>query len=158
MLLLQCLAQQILISVVLNMQCFLEAQESHVPVMRHGVLRLLYVSVDLDMRTYRPNVLVSNNDTHTIFFKRFSAVAACEAGEYHSSGVTTCQQCPDNTVTDVEAAPECQCLTGYFRNNENRVTASGAQSFLTSANEQSTSACTRESPNRILQHPQCLHT
>ena len=77
--------------------------------------------------------------------KGFPAVTACEAGEYRSSEVTTCQQCPDNTVTDVEAASECQCLTGYFRNNENRVTASGAQSFLTSANEQSTSACTRES-------------
>ena len=58
MLLLQCLAQQILISVVLRMQWFLEVQESHVPVMEHGVLRLLYVSVDLDMRTDRPNVLV----------------------------------------------------------------------------------------------------
>ena len=145
MLLLQCLAQQILISVVLRMQWFLEAQESHVPVMEHGVLRLLYVSVDLDTRTYSHSVLVSNSDTHTICFKGVSSVTACEAGEYRSSGVTTCQQCPDNTETDEEAASECQCLTGYFRNNENRVTASGAQSFLTSANEHSTSACTRES-------------
>ena len=69
MLLLQCLAQQILISVVLRMQWFLEAQESHVPVMEHGALRLLYVSVDLDMRKYSHSVLVSNSDTHMTCYK-----------------------------------------------------------------------------------------
>ena len=94
-------------------------------------------------------MLVSNSDTRVICFKSFSAVTACAAGKYGYSEVATCQQCPDNTEIDVEAASECQCLTGYFRNNENRVTASGALPFLTSANEQSTSACTRESPIRI---------
>jgi hypothetical protein len=49
MLLLQCLAQQILISVVLKMQWSLEAQKSHVAVMEHGVLRILCVNASLDI-------------------------------------------------------------------------------------------------------------
>ena len=57
---------------------------------------------------------------------------------------TTCQQCPGNTVMDVEAAAQCECLDGYFRNDENRVIDSRAQALLSSANEQPSTACTRE--------------
>ena len=68
--------------------------------------------------------------------------AACEAGEYRSSGDTTCQPCPDNTVVTERAAAVCQCLTGYFRNNESRVTAQGAQPYLSPADEQPSDPCT----------------
>ena len=57
---------------------------------------------------------------------------------------TTCQQCPGNTVMDQEAAAQCECLDGYFRNDENRVTDSRAQVLLSPANEQPSTACTRE--------------
>ena len=39
------------------------------PVMEHGVLRLLYVNVDLDMRTDSHSVSVSNSDTHMTCYK-----------------------------------------------------------------------------------------
>ena len=42
------------------------------------------------------------------------------------------------------AAPECECLDGYFRNNENRVTDPDAQSFLSAPNEQPNATCTSE--------------
>ena len=42
---------------------------------------------------------------------------------------TTCQQCPGNTVVDQEPAAQCECLDGYFRNDEN---------------VQPSTACTRE--------------
>ena len=57
---------------------------------------------------------------------------------------TTCQQCPGNTVMDQEAAAQCECLDGYFRNDENRVTDSRAQALLSPANEQPSTLCTRE--------------
>ena len=70
--------------------------------------------------------------------------SACPAGEYRSVNDTTCQQCPGNTVMDQEAAAQCECLDGYFRNDENRVTDSRAQALLSPANEQLSTACTRE--------------
>ena len=70
--------------------------------------------------------------------------AACPAGQYRSESDTTCQQCPGNTVMDQEAAAQCECLDGYFRNDENRVTDPDAQVFLTAANEQPSTPCTRE--------------
>ena len=42
---------------------------------------------------------------------------ACPAGTYRSSVDETCQQCPSNTVMDIEAAPQCECLPGYFRDD-----------------------------------------
>ena len=56
----------------------------------------------------------------------------------------TCQPCPGNTVMDQEAAAQCECLDGYFRNDENRVTDSGAQALLSPANEQPSTPCTRK--------------
>ena len=47
-------------SVVLRMQWSLEAQESHVAVMEHGVIKVLCVSVDSDTRIGRRSVLVSH--------------------------------------------------------------------------------------------------
>ena len=67
---------------------------------------------------------------------------ACPGGEYRSADNTTCQQCPGNTEIDVEAASVCECQSGYFRNYENLVTASGAQSFLNAANEGPGTMCT----------------
>ena len=69
---------------------------------------------------------------------------ACPAGKYRSVSDTTCQQCPGNTMMDQEAATQCDCLDGYFRNDENRVTDPRAQSLLAPANEQRSTACTRE--------------
>ena len=79
-------------------------------------------------------------------FHHLSAIAslACPDGEYRSADDTTCQQCPGNTEIDVEAASVCECQFGYFRNDENLVTAYGAQSFLTAANEGPGTACTSE--------------
>ena len=119
MLLLQCLAQQILISLVLRMQWFLEAQESHVPVIEHGVLRLLYVSVDLDMRTDSHSVLVRGVVVFVVVIYSGFCPSECQAGRYRSQHDATCQQCPQgNTEMDQVAASECSCLNGYFRNNE----------------------------------------
>ena len=44
-------------------------------------------------------------------------VTACPKGTYRAQG-PTCQPCPENTIQDAVAAPECQCLDGYFRDNE----------------------------------------
>ena len=79
---------------------------------------------------------------NVIYLCSFDIHAACPAGEYGLGGDSTCQQCPGNTVMDVEAAPVCECLPGYFRNDVNLVTASGAQTFLNSANEGPGTACT----------------
>ena len=68
-------------------------------------------------------------------------ITECPAGQYRSRDDTTCQQCPANTVMTVVAAPECECLPGYFRNNENRVPP---QPLLTPPNEQASSGCTSE--------------
>ena len=110
-------------------------------VMGHGALKLLCVSADLGMRTGKCSALVSchphSNEIGCLLF-----CTACEAGEYRSSGDTTCQSCSDNTVVTEEAAAVCQCLPRYFRNDENRVTAQGAQRFLTPANEQPSDQCT----------------
>ena len=137
----QCLAQQISISVVLRMQWSLEAQESHVAVMEHGALKILYVSVDLGIRKDRCSALVCFHPySHVTNWFKFGCLlfwAACEAGEYRSMGDTTCQSCPDNTVVTEEAAAVCQCLTGYYR-----VTEQGAQRFLTPTNEQPSDPCT----------------
>ena len=70
----------------------------------------------------------------------------CPASEYRSVSDITCQQCPGNTVMDQEAAAQCECLDDYFRNDENRVTDSDAQALLSPANEQPSTACTRELP------------
>ena len=70
--------------------------------------------------------------------------SACPTGEYRSVNDTTCQQCPGNTVMDKEAATQCECLDGYFRNDENRVTDSRAQALLSHANEQPSTPCTRK--------------
>ena len=70
--------------------------------------------------------------------------SACPAGKYRSMCDTTCQQCPGNIVMDQKAAAQCECLDGYFRNDENRVTDSRAQPLLSSANEQPSTACKRE--------------
>ena len=67
---------------------------------------------------------------------------ACPAGEYRSTDDTECRQCPGNTGIDVEAASVCECQFGYFRNDENLVTASGAQTHLTAANEGPGTMCT----------------
>ena len=69
---------------------------------------------------------------------------ACPAGEYVLGGDSACQPCPGNTVMDVEAAPVCECMPGYFRNNVNLVTAPGAQRFLAPANEGPETPCTGE--------------
>ena len=115
-------------------------------VMEHGALKILCVSVDLGMRKDRYSALVSfHPHSHVANWFKFGCLlfcTACEAGEYRSSGDTTCQSCPDNTVVIEEAAPVCQCLPGYYRNNENRVTAQRAQRFLTPANEQPSDPCT----------------
>ena len=76
--------------------------------------------------------------------KTIFCYSACPAGKYRSVSDTTCQQCPGNTVMDQEAAAQCECLDGYFRNDENRVTDPRAQPYLSPANEQPSTACTRE--------------
>ena len=79
--------------------------------------------------------------------------AACPAGQYRSESDTTCQQCPGDTVMDQEAAVQCECLDGYFRNDENnepyaQVLRSAIPSneieHLLAANEQPSADCTRE--------------
>ena len=146
MLLPQCLAQKISASVVLRMQWSLEAQTSHVAVMEHGALKILCVSVDLGMRKDRYSALVSfHPHSHVANWFKFGCLlfwAACEAGEYRSRPNTTCQSCPNNTVVTEEAAAVCQCLTGYYRNDENRVTAQRAQRFLSQHDEQPSDQCT----------------
>ena len=47
-------------------------------------------------------------------------------------------------MTDQYHVGVCECLDGYFRNNENRVTDSAAQSFLSTPNEGPNAACTSE--------------
>ena len=115
-------------------------------VMEHGALKILCVSVDLGMRTDRCSALVSfHPHSHVANWFKFGCLlfwAACEAGEYRSSRDTTCQPCPANTVVTEIHTPVCQCLNGYFRNNENRVAASGAQPYLTPANELPSDPCT----------------
>ena len=46
----------------------------------------------------------------------FFEYSACEAGEYQAGG-GTCLECPVNTEVDMVAAPQCECLTGYFRDD-----------------------------------------
>ena len=70
--------------------------------------------------------------------------SACPAGTYRSACDTTCQQCPGNTVMDQEAATQCECLDGYFRNNENRVTDPRIQNFPSPTDEKSNASCTRK--------------
>ena len=114
-------------------------------VMEHGALKILCVSVDLGMRKDRCYVLVSfySHSDETFFnLDVCYFYAACQAGEYRSSGDTTCQQCPDNTVVTERAAAVCQCLTGYYRNDENHVTAQGAQPYLSQPDEQPSDPCT----------------
>ena len=55
--------------------------------------------------------------------------AACLKGFYRSRDdpPTVCKPCPANTKMDVVAAPMCECLTGYFRNNEGLGDACPAQ-------------------------------
>ena len=69
--------------------------------------------------------------------------SACPAGKYRSVSDTTCQQCPGNTVMDQEAAAQCECLDGYFRNDENR-TDPGAQHLVSPIHEKPNTSCTRE--------------
>ena len=115
-------------------------------VMEHGALKILCVSVDLGMRTGRCSALVScHPHSHVANWFKFGCLlfwAACEAGEYRSSGDTTCQSCPDNTVVTEEAAAVCQCLPRYFRNDDSRVTAQGAQRYLSQPDEQPSDPCT----------------
>ena len=56
---------------------------------------------------------------------------------------TTCQPCPGNTVMDQEAAAQCECLDGYFRNNENR-TDPRAEHLVSPIHEKPNASCTRE--------------
>ncbi|CAI8007494.1 Ephrin type-A receptor 4 [Geodia barretti] len=81
----------------------------------------------------------------------------CGAGQYRSSEDTTCQQCPANCETDEVAADECECLDDYDRNNVNRMTALGAQRFLTlPANELPSEKCTQppSAPGSLSLSPQ----
>ena len=71
------------------------------------------------------------------------ALAACPAGLYRSSFDSGCQECPAHTVTSQEAAPLCECLSGYFRNDENTASAA-AQPYLSSSDETANEGCTRE--------------
>ena len=73
-----------------------------------------------------------------------SCYSACPAGQYRSTNDTTCQNCPANTVRTQTAASECECLDGYFRNNENRVTDPATQRFLSAPDEGPSAACTSE--------------
>lgn len=48
----------------------------------------------------------------------FIFFSACPPGTFRALGLSnTCQTCPANTLTDVEAAPECGCIAGFFRRN-----------------------------------------
>ena len=71
--------------------------------------------------------------------------SACPAGKYRSEDDTTCQLCPNNTVTDQEAAPDCECLNGYFRYKAdvNRPNVSGIT--WPSSDEGPSVGCSRES-------------
>ncbi|CAI8036642.1 Ephrin type-A receptor 5 [Geodia barretti] len=88
--------------------------------------------------------------------KRQTECIACGAGQYRSSEDTTCQRCPANCETDEVAADECECLIDHFRNNENRITAPGAQPFLLPANEPPSASCTQppSAPGSLSLSPQ----
>ena len=154
------MAQRISISVVFPMPLFLVVHKSHVVAMEHGVLRILCVNAALDMRIGEQSVLVGCmyffeswlDKVHVVchistllFSFSITVHSACPAGKYRSDNDTTCQQCPDNTVMDQEAAPECECLNGYFRNDKNRVTDPKAVSYPKPPNETPATACTSKS-------------
>ena len=49
-------------------------------------------------------------------FQIYCAICtACPAGTYHTLSDSSCRSCPPNTVTDDMAAPECNCIFGFFR-------------------------------------------
>ena len=48
-----------------------------------------------------------------------SLFIACEAGTYRTLNDDSCQLCPaNNTVKDMEAATECRCVDGFYRNDK----------------------------------------
>ncbi|CAI8051432.1 Ephrin type-A receptor 5 [Geodia barretti] len=89
--------------------------------------------------------------------ERQTECIACGAGQYRSREDTTCQSCPANCETDEVAADECECLVDYDRNNVNRMTATGAQPFLTlPATELPSEKCTQppSAPRSLSLRPQ----
>ena len=65
-------------------------------------------------------------------------LTACSAGTFSSSG--ECLKCPANTVTTGVAVDQCECESGYFRNN---VTLDRTCSdLLQTPNEDATTNCT----------------
>ena len=77
-----------------------------------------------------------------------SILLVCPAGQYRSDNDVTCQQCPGNTKTEQVAAPLCECLDGYFRNDEQRGTNIPLPDWITTLidpNEQPRDRCTRKS-------------
>ena len=51
---------------------------------------------------------------------------------------------------DQEGVAICECLDGYFRNDENRMTDSNAQSFVRNFDEPPSTKCSRESLNPLV--------
>ena len=83
-------------------------------------LRDIFTSITRSIKTTADNV---HTYIQTPYFVSYvtayisSILLVCPAGQYRSDNDVTCQQCPGNTKTEQVAAPLCECLDGYFRND-----------------------------------------
>ena len=50
----------------------------------------------------------------------------------------------------------CECLDGFFRNDENRINDSNAQSFVRDSDEPPSTKCSRESLNPLVNQSNLL--
>ena len=55
---------------------------------------------------------------------------ACPAGTYRTLSDRSCRSCPPNTVTDDMAAPECNCISGFFRTQQEGPETGCTRKFL----------------------------
>ena len=81
------------------------------------------------MLTYKSNIIIMCETTWQVEVAVSMAITtvlfslACEAGTYRTAmnnvlNDSTCTQCPTNTVIDVQGAASCDCLEGFFRNDD----------------------------------------